>query len=247
MAVSDTLGAKANQSTAGATYARLYRIVAYFGLMSVFAALIYGFRFDAQAPWQNCVFDLGLYAAFIAPHLVLTRGWWKKAVWGQAAGNPRERRFYIAVTLITWLAVLGIHRPMPGPIVELPEPVRFAGVIAFLWSLLLFFEGTTRAALDGLLGVPGTVLQYSHGSETPLYTDGSYAEVRHPMYRAAILAGLSTLLVHPHAAQVVWSGLIGLTFIAFIPVEEAQLLTSRGDDYRRYCQQTPYRLFRGVW
>lgn len=225
----------------------MYRIVAYFVLMSLFAALINGFRFDAQASWKNYGFNLGLYAAFIAPHLVLTRGWWKKAVWGNPAGSPRERRLYIAVTVITWLPVLWLHQPVPGFVVDLPASVRFMGVVAFLWSLLLFFEGTSRAALDGLLGVPGTVLQYSHGTETPLNTANSYAEVRHPMYRAAILAGVSTLLVHPHAAQLLWGSLIGLTFIAFIPVEEAQLLAARGDDYRRYCQQTPYRLFRGVW
>jgi protein-S-isoprenylcysteine O-methyltransferase Ste14 len=41
--------------------------------------------------------------------------------------------------------------------------------------------------------------------------------------------------------------MIGASFIGFIPVEEAQLMAARGDDYRRYREQTPYRLFRGVW
>jgi protein-S-isoprenylcysteine O-methyltransferase Ste14 len=125
--------------------------------------------------------------------------------------------------------------------------LRFAGYVGFLWSLLLFFEGATRASLDGLIGVPGTEMQYSHGLETPLYTEGPYAEVRHPMYRAIMLMGICALIVHPNSAQLLWTAMVGLTFLAFIPIEEAQLLAARGDDYRRYREQTPYRLFRGIW
>src|SRR5262249_8686438 len=100
---------------------------------------------------------------------------------------------------------------------------------------------------DGLLGVPGAVSQYSHGAETPLFTDGPYADVRHPMYRAAMFASLSSLFIHPNVAQLFWVAVIGTTFLAFIPVEEAQLIAARGDDYREYQRRTPYRLFRGLW
>jgi protein-S-isoprenylcysteine O-methyltransferase Ste14 len=232
---------------ASAVYTIAYRTVAYFGLMSVFASLAYGFRYGTSALWQNYTFDLLVYLAFIVPHLVLTRAWWKRTVWGSPAGTARERRFYITLAIICWLVVLWLHRPLPGWSLDLPMPVRFVGLVAFLWSLLLFFEGASRPALDGMLGVPGAVMHLSHGSETPLNTEGPYAQVRHPMYRAALLAGVSTLLMHPHAAQLFWAGLIGLTFIAFIPVEEAQLVAARGEDYLRYRRQTPYRLFRGVW
>ena len=40
---------------------------------------------------------------------------------------------------------------------------------------------------------------------------------------------------------------IGGTFVAFIPVEGARLLTKRGDDCRAYILQTPWRLVRRVW
>jgi protein-S-isoprenylcysteine O-methyltransferase Ste14 len=90
-------------------------------------------------------------------------------------------------------------------------------------------------------------MRYSHGGETPLLTDGPYAEVRHPMYRAAVLLGISALVMHPNLGQLFWTALVGGTLIAFIPVEEAQLRAARGDDYDRYCAATPYRLFRGIW
>ena len=59
--------------------------------------------------------------------------------------------------------------------------------------------------------------------------------------------GLTSLLLHPNAAQLAWAGIMGLTFLTFIPIEEKQLLKGRGDEYREYMKQTPYRIFRGVW
>ena len=169
------------------------------------------------------------------------------AVWGQPDSTPRERRFYILVTVITWLAVVWLQRPVPGFALELPEAIHVGGVVVFLLCVLLFFNGLSFSAIDGLLGVPGSVSAYSHGPETPLFTEGPYAQVRHPMYRAALLAGICSLLIHPNAAQLLWILSIGATFIAFIPVEEAQMTAARSGDYWKYKQQTPYRLFKGIW
>ena len=228
-------------------FAAAYRVVGYFSLMSVFAALVWGFRYNSAASWLNYLVDVLLYGAFIAPHLMLTHGEVKESVWGRLSGTPRERRLYIALTTLTWLAVLWLHRPVPGGELPLWEPVRFAGLVGFLWALLLFFEGASREMLDGMLGVPGTTMSYSHGAETPLHTEGPYAQVRHPMYRAVMLAGLAALVMHPNAAQLLWTIMLGASFVGFIPMEEAQLLASRGDEYRDYCRQTRYRLLRGIW
>jgi protein-S-isoprenylcysteine O-methyltransferase Ste14 len=38
-----------------------------------------------------------------------------------------------------------------------------------------------------------------------------------------------------------------LGFIAFVPIEERQLLRRRGDEYRAYMAETRYRIFRGIW
>jgi protein-S-isoprenylcysteine O-methyltransferase Ste14 len=228
-------------------FARGYRIMAYFGLMSVFAALVQGFRFDPTASAVNYLIDVALYAVFVVPHLIMTRSWLKQALWGDPSGSLRERRMYITIAIVMWLAILLLQQPLPGPYLEVPRVVNLVGYVGALWSVLLFFQGSTREGLDGLLGVPGSLARYSHGPETPLFTEGPYTQVRHPMYRAAILAGLSTLLIYPNAAQLIWCGMVGGTFIAFIPIEEAQLRAARGEDYRRYCEQTPYRLFRWVW
>jgi len=224
-----------------------YRGFAYFGLASVFGSLLYGFRYDPGASWGNIAFDLALYAGFAVPHLIMTRGWWKRAVWGSAAGSPAERRVYIAVSVVTWLLVIALHRPLPGLAVAAPPAVTFIGAVFFMLSTMAFFQGISFAMVDGLLGVPGSAMSFSHGAETPLLTEGAYAGVRHPMYRAALCVGLSSILLHPHLAQLFWAVLVGGTFVAFIPIEERQLIASRGEAYLEYRRKTPYRLFRGIW
>jgi protein-S-isoprenylcysteine O-methyltransferase Ste14 len=243
----ETMGVAIKEERANILYHSLYRIFAYFGLFSIFGAMLYGFRYSETASGGSYWFNLGLYSAFIVPHLIMTRSWFKRAVWGTPYSTPRERRFYIAVTVVTWLAVCWLQKPVPGPVLVLPGAIRFAGMVGFIVCVLMFFQGISFEAIDGMLGVPGSVSAYSHGSETHLFTEGPYARVRHPMYRAAILAGVCGLFLHPHAGQLLWTLLLGATFVAFIPVEEAQMIAARGDDYRRYMKTTPYRLFRGVW
>jgi protein-S-isoprenylcysteine O-methyltransferase Ste14 len=67
------------------------------------------------------------------------------------------------------------------------------------------------------------------------------------MYRAAILAGLCSIVIHFNAAQILWCLMIVGTFVGFIPIEEAQLRAARGEAYRAYMQRTPWRLMPGIW
>jgi protein-S-isoprenylcysteine O-methyltransferase Ste14 len=236
-----------NRLWLSAFYRIAYQAVGYFGLFSIFAAILYGFRYDPAAPATNLTFNVMLYGAFIVPHLVMTRSWFKRIVWGTPYSTPRERRFYVLFTTVTWLAAMWFQRPIPGAALALPEVAQFAGTVCFLICILVFFQGITFDLINGMLEVPGAVSSYSHGPETPLFTEGPYAEVRHPMYRGALLAGVSALAIHPNAGQLLWTVMIGLTFILFIPVEEAQMIAARGDDYRSYQRRTPYRLFKGIW
>src|SRR5581483_437659 len=146
--------------------------------------------------------------------------WFKQAVYGSPAGSTFERQVFITVTVVTWLAVLWFHRPVPGRVLHVPGPLRFAALVGFVLSVFASFEGKTFELLDGLLGVPGTAIMHYHGGETPLLTDGSYGKSRHAIFRAALLAGLCSISPDPHAAQVLWCLPIGGTFIAFSPVQE---------------------------
>jgi protein-S-isoprenylcysteine O-methyltransferase Ste14 len=226
---------------------RIYGWFAYLGLMAVSASLLVGFRHDPSAPAAHYAFDAVLYLAYVAIHYAMLTPAFKKASTGHPEGTPSERRLYITVAVVTWVIVYALHRPLPGPGVVASPWVVYAGTCAFLLAFLAFLEGTTFDALKGLLGIPGTQQTHSVAGNTPLLTTGSYARVRHPMYRGATLMCLASVLVHPNAAQLAWALAIALTFLAFIPIEERQLLRARGDEYRSYMTVTRYRVFRGIW
>ncbi len=95
--------------------------------------------------------------------------------------------------------------------------------------------------------MPGTELSHSVGAETPLMTEGPYARVRHPMYRAAFFYAFSSLLIHPNAGQLLFAVMVSASFLGFISFEERQLIKARGEEYRDYMRRTPYRVFHDLW
>lgn len=226
---------------------KLYTWFAVIGFGSVAASLMVGFRHDPAAPAVNYLLNAGLFLAYMVVHYVMMTPGFKKLVSSNPAGSPAERRLYMVVAIASWIAVYLIHYPMPGPALAFPGWVTFLGGCAFMMSFLAFTEGTTFEGIRAFAGVPGHEQTHGASAEAPLQTEGSYASVRHPMYRGACYMGLTSLLLHPNAAQLAWAGIMGLTFLTFIPIEEKQLLKGRGDEYREYMKQTPYRIFRGVW
>ena len=228
-------------------FAKIYMLFALLGLMSVAAAFILGFRFHASAPMGNYLFNVLLYSAFIAVHIAMTTPWFKRLAYGRPEGAPGERRVYITVSVVTWVAVYFLHRPVPGFGFVAPEWLVLLGLCGVLLSVVAFFEFATFDNLAALVAVPGVELSHTAGAETPLLTEGPYAQVRHPMYRAFFYLGASSLLMHPNAGQLLFAIMVLLSFVAFIPFEERQLLKARGEEYARYMQRVPYRILRGVW
>jgi protein-S-isoprenylcysteine O-methyltransferase Ste14 len=228
-------------------FKRAYWLFSHLGLMVITASYIMGFRYAADAPLANLWFDLALYAVFIVVHIVMTMPAFKRTVYGNAAGTPLERRIYITMSIVTWVGLYCLHRPVGGFGYDSPEWLQFLGLCGVLLGQVAFYEYATFDTLASMMGVPGTELAYSVGSETPLMMTGSYAQVRHPMYRAALVMAFASLLIHPNASQLLFAGLTSASFILFIPFEEHQLLVARGDAYRAYMAQTPYRIFQGVW
>jgi protein-S-isoprenylcysteine O-methyltransferase Ste14 len=206
-----------------------------------------GFRASADAPTLNLLYNALLYLAFIAVHIVMTMPAFKRTVFGRPEGTPFERRIYVTISVLSWVAVYAFHRPTPGFAYASPPWLQYAGYCAMLLGLVAFFEFATFEGLAKLVAMPGASLSHSVGAETPLMTEGPYAVVRHPMYRAALFVTFCSLLIHPNTCQLQFALMTTASFFGFIPFEEYQLLRARGDEYRRYMQTTPYRIFRGVW
>ena len=220
-----------------------YWLFSFLGLMTVWASFIMGFRYDAEAPIGNLVFDVLIYAVFIAIHILMTMLAFKNSIYGRRAGTSLERRVYVTITVISWVLVYWLHRPIGGFGWIAPAWLHYIGLCAFLLCVAGFFEFATFASLGQLVGMPDAELSHSVGSETPLLVEGPYAQVRHPMYRAAFFASACSLLMYPNAAQFLWSVMIASSFLGFIPFEERQLLAARGDQYRAYIARSHTEFF----
>jgi protein-S-isoprenylcysteine O-methyltransferase Ste14 len=226
---------------------RLYTPFAFLGAMSFSAAFFMGFRHEAGAPAANILFNTALFAAFIVVHIAMTTPAFKKVVFGRPEGTLFERQIYVTISIVTWVGLYCFHEPIGLFGFTSPAWLQFIGYCAMVLSVVGFFEFANFEAIGGLLGKPGTDLSHSVGSETPIMREGSYASVRHPMYRAAVFITFSSLLVHPTAAQLFFAIMTSAGFLGFIPFEEHQLVNARGDEYRDYMHATPYRAFRGIW
>lgn len=226
---------------------RLYSLAAMLGVMAVPATFIMGWRFDPAAPAVNYLFNLLGFAGFMAVHIIMLLPGFKKAVYGIASSTSGERRIYVTVSIITWILLYVYHRPVPGPGYLAPAWLQFIGICGVFLGFLMFFEGATFAFLNQFMGAHGTELSHSADATTPLMTEGSYASVRHPMYRGAVTYTTFSLLIHPHMGQLMFVALVALGFILFIPFEEKGLIKSRGDEYVTYMKVVRYRVFRGIW
>ncbi len=130
------------------------------------------------------------------------------------------------LTYMIWPAVLGWA--------TFPLPLWAQWVGLGLGLLTLPFIGWIQWALD----VNFSVILHVRDEHT-LITHGPYRWIRHPMYTALFLHGLSTLLLTRN-------GLIGgmyllaLTWIVIVRLknEEATMIEKFGDTYRTYMQQT---------
>jgi protein-S-isoprenylcysteine O-methyltransferase Ste14 len=227
--------------------AQIYVLFAVLGTMAIPASFVMGFRYSADASAVNFLWNFLLFAAFMAVHVIMLLPAFKKAVYGKPTSQPFERRIYVTVSIVTWILVYALHLPVPGPAFESPVWLQFVGICAVFAGFLMFFEGATFGFLRAFMGTPGTDLSHSADGTTPLMTEGSYASVRHPMYRGAVTYACASLLIHPHAGQLLFAVMFSLSFILFIPAEENALIRARGDEYRDYMAVVRYRVFRGIW
>jgi protein-S-isoprenylcysteine O-methyltransferase Ste14 len=226
---------------------RLYAIFAYLGTMSLPASFILGFKYDPTAPASNYGYDIALYVIYIGIHFLMTLPAFKKALYGKPQGAYYERRVYVTVAVVTWIVLYVLHKPLPGFAIETNIWVQYFGLCVVLLGQFMFFEYANFGAINALFGVSKDAMSHTAGAETPLMTEGSYAQVRHPMYRAALVLYLASVIMHPNAAQLLWAVMVSLSFVVFIPVEEAGLIKGRGDQYREYQKAVKWRVIPGIW
>ena len=130
----------------------LYWGFSYLGIMTLSASFIMGFSHSSKAPTHNILFNILIYLAFIAIHLLMTMPAYKKAVFGRPEGTPFERRIYVTISVATWVTVYWLNKPIGGFAYMPPNWLQFIGICAVLLSVVAFFEFATFDRLGSLLG-----------------------------------------------------------------------------------------------
>ena len=123
---------------------------------------------------------------------------------------------------------------------ELPVVLRIAGIVFLIFGSLIHIWTARLLGLAGIIGVP----EISTKIHEKLVTGGPFSITRHPTYLAHTLIFSGVFLI----TGVVTVGI--LTFVDLIVVnliiitlEEKELLTRFGDEYKLYKERVPSRFF----
>jgi protein-S-isoprenylcysteine O-methyltransferase Ste14 len=161
-----------------------------------------------------------------------------KARTGERLDRKQEGLFIlVALRLVALGGMIGLIAYFLNPAnlrfsgLPLPDELRWVGVGVGCVTLCLL-AWTLRSLGKNLTD---TVVTRTHHT---LVTTGPYRWVRHPFYVCAGLITLTVSLITANAFFLVSGGLILLLLALRTRVEEANLLTRFGDDYRNYMDRT---------
>jgi protein-S-isoprenylcysteine O-methyltransferase Ste14 len=188
---------------------------------------------------QGTMFSWIALAVFVASLSISTRQRWRARRAGGAIPRSQEHRGLIAGRILVALPLFGgvlayLANPdwMAWASLGVPSWVPWIGVaLGTLVVPSLYWVLSTLGA-----NVSETVFTKQHHQ---LVTTGPYRWVRHPLYTCGIALFASIGLMAANWFILLWTvvALIALRFVV-IPREEAQLVATFGDAYRRYRRGT---------
>jgi protein-S-isoprenylcysteine O-methyltransferase Ste14 len=188
---------------------------------------------------EALLINAGLLALFAFQHSLMARPWFKR-VWTRFIPEPVERSTYVLFSSLALLVLFWQWRPMGGAVWNIEEQalrIVIYGLCIMGWMLVLLstflinhFDlfGLRQVSLF-LLGKPYTQLVF----RTPVL----YRHVRHPLYLGWLFAFWATPTMT--VAHLVFAIATTLYILMAIQFEEKDLISSHGDEYRRYQKSVP--------
>lgn len=186
--------------------------------------------------------DVLLLGLFAIQHSVMARQWFKRA-WTRFIPHSIERSTYVLLASLCLDLLYWQWRPLTGIAWDVRNAAAHFALLAVYFFGWLTALGSTllvsHADLFGLRQVTRYLrgLPYEPiGFKAPML----YQRVRHPLYLGFLVAFWATpVMTQGHLLfSVATTGYILLA----IQLEEHDLITSFGDAYRQYRQQTPMLL-----
>ena len=183
--------------------------------------------------------DAALLALFALQHSIMARPWFKRA-WTRLVPEPVERSTYVLFSSAALLLMFWQWQPIGGVIWKIDGGIAETAILALYAAGLLIVLLSTflinhfdlfglRQVYLYLIGRPYTRLEF----RTPFF----YRYVRHPLYVGWLLTFWSTPVMT--AAHLLFAVLTTAYILVAIRFEEADLITTHGDQYRRYQEQVP--------
>jgi protein-S-isoprenylcysteine O-methyltransferase Ste14 len=231
----------------GKLFAFLYGIVAY---LAFFVVILYSIGFvtglgvpktidsgTVGPPLQAIVVNLLLMSLFAIQHSVMARPQFKKW-WAQFVPASVERSTYVLFANVALALLLWQWQPIPTVIWQIDNP-QIAAVLLGLSLLgwVIVFSSTflinhfelfgLHQVINNLTGKPMPTVRF----RTPLL----YNLVRHPLYLGFIIAFWITPMMT--AGHLLFAAVTTANIFVGIALEEHDLITVFGDEYRRYRQR----------
>jgi protein-S-isoprenylcysteine O-methyltransferase Ste14 len=231
----------------GKLFAFLYGIVAY---LAFFVVILYSIGFvtglgvpktidsgTVGPPLQAIIVNLLLMSLFAIQHSVMARPQFKKW-WTQFVPASVERSTYVLFANVALALLLWQWQPIPTVIWQIDNP-QIAAVLLGLSLLgwVIVFSSTflinhfelfgLHQVINNLTGKPMPTVRF----RTPLL----YNLVRHPLYLGFIIAFWITPVMT--AGHLLFAAVTTAYIFVGIALEEHDLITVFGDEYRRYRQR----------
>jgi len=224
-----------------------YGVLCYLFFLGVFLrAIWFVWNMDNLAPQGSLsralLINAALLGAFAVQHSGMARQGFKRA-WTKIISPALERSTYVLAASAALLLVVEFWQPLPGVIWTSEKPAAVAilrGMFWFGWALL--FTCTLLIDHFDLFGLKQVwkYLRQEPYDPPKFRTPGPYRLVRHPLYLGFMISFWSApRMTSGH----LFFAVMCTGFILFaIQLEERDLVSFHGDEYRRYRKGVPMLL-----
>ncbi len=187
--------------------------------------------------WR-ALLNAALFLLFAAHHSVWPRDWCRLRVVA-LIGRPLERPAYAMIASGLLYVVASLWSPLGGGCYNWPS--GWTALARLAQAVGLIVAASALSHTDGL----ALIGWHTPRSAGPVSEAGPYRFVRHPLY-AGLLVALG--FVPDMTPDRAWLVTLVVTYVLVaIPLEEASLCRTLGDDYVSYCARVRSRLLPGVY
>jgi len=188
---------------------------------------------DVGSKSTAILINAGLLAVFAIQHSIMARPAFKRW-WTGIIPEAAERTTFVMVTNVLFLVLYWQWRPMPEVVWSVD-----AGAANALW--VLFWIGWAIAFLStfmidhfDLFGLRQVTLYFQRKDYTPpkYYERFFYRYVRHPLMLGFIIAFWAAPVMSE--GRLLFAAMTTAYILVAIHIEERDLLSAHGDDYRAY-------------